>query len=181
MICDRARKSAAMNDVGTYGGGAAMTCYQPSPSPSDSGVMSPLTPMSNYTSSSGLSGMGGPGSTPEQNLMSPEHFAGAPGSVLSTSSASSPYNHPSPADSGFHPQTYVGGGCNTGGFFPVDSPGVAAAVHNHEEFIQPQYQCSVNQTQQQCFDAYSACGNNMWMSQQQQQHDHQQSVSDWRT
>ena len=42
--------------------------YNPVPSPADSGVMSPMTPMSNYTQ----------GSTPEQHYVgaSPEHLYG---------------------------------------------------------------------------------------------------------
>ena len=52
--------------------------YNPTPSPADSGVMSPLTPLSNYTSS-----VSGPNCTPEQNFISsPEHsincYSGCP-------------------------------------------------------------------------------------------------------
>ena len=52
--------------------------YNPTPSPADSGVMSPLTPLSNYTSS-----ISGPNCTPEQNFISsPEHsinyYSGCP-------------------------------------------------------------------------------------------------------
>ena len=67
--------------------------YQPTPSPADSGVMSPMTPLSSYTN----------GSTPEQSgnglMTSPEHL----GAGTTTSSTCSPFHgHPSPADSGFH-------------------------------------------------------------------------------
>ena len=69
--------------------------YYPTPSPADSGVMSPLTPLSNYTN------VGGPNCTPEQNIASsPEHsinsFAGYPisnGYGSSSISVSSPYNN----------------------------------------------------------------------------------------
>ena len=55
--------------------------YHPTPSPADSGVMSPLTPLSNYTNS-----MSGPNCTPEQNVISsPEHsVASFPGCSIST-------------------------------------------------------------------------------------------------
>lgn len=70
--------------------------YHPTPSPADSGVMSPLTPLSNYTTS-----MSGPNCTPEQNVISsPEHsvtsFAGysiSNGCGSAPSSACSPYNN----------------------------------------------------------------------------------------
>ena len=70
--------------------------YHPTPSPADSGVMSPLTPLSNYTTS-----MSGPNCTPEQNVISsPEHsvasFAGysiSNGCGSAPSSVSSPYNN----------------------------------------------------------------------------------------
>ena len=72
-----------------FNNGTGHNFCHPTPSPSDSGVMSPMTPMSNYTT----------GSTPDQNLLgSPEH-----------SNNSVPYfshQQPSPADSGFH--------CNSG-------------------------------------------------------------------
>ena len=69
--------------------------YHPTPSPADSGVMSPLTPLSNYTN------VGGPNCTPEQNVVSsPEHsiasFAGYPisnGYGSTSSSVPSPYNN----------------------------------------------------------------------------------------
>ena len=52
--------SASANSMAPY--------YHPVPSPADSGVMSPMTPMSNYTQ----------GSTPEQHyhVASPEHLYG---------------------------------------------------------------------------------------------------------
>ena len=69
--------------------------YHPTPSPADSGVMSPLTPLSNYTAS-----ISGPNCTPEQNVISsPEHsvtpFPGyslSNGCESSTSSVCSPYS-----------------------------------------------------------------------------------------
>ena len=70
--------------------------YHPIPSPADSGVMSPLTPLSNYTTS-----MSGPNCTPEQNVISsPEHsvasFTGysiSNGCGSAPSSVCSPYNN----------------------------------------------------------------------------------------
>ena len=69
--------------------------YHPTPSPADSGVMSPLTPLSNYTN------VDGPNCTPEQNVISsPEHsitsFAGysiSNGYGSTASSVPSPYNN----------------------------------------------------------------------------------------
>ena len=65
--------SAPTSNVSTYS-----NFYNPTPSPADSGVMSPLTPLSNYTSS-----ISGPNCTPEQNFISsPEHcinfYSGCP-------------------------------------------------------------------------------------------------------
>ena len=65
--------SAPTSNVSTYS-----SFYNPTPSPADSGVMSPLTPLSNYTSS-----ISGPNCTPEQNFISsPEHsincYSGCP-------------------------------------------------------------------------------------------------------
>ena len=65
--------SASISNASTYS-----NFYNPTPSPADSGVMSPLTPLSNYTSS-----VSGPNCTPEQNFISsPEHsincYSGCP-------------------------------------------------------------------------------------------------------
>ena len=65
--------SASISNASTYS-----NFYNPTPSPADSGVMSPLTPLSNYTSS-----ISGPNCTPEQNFISsPEHsinfYSGCP-------------------------------------------------------------------------------------------------------
>lgn len=78
--------------------------YQATPSPADSGVMSPMTPLSNYTV----------GSTPDPNLLitSPEHVSS---NFPPSSSSCSPFNHPSPADSGLH--------CGNPSPFPMISPG----------------------------------------------------------
>ena len=83
--------SASTSNASTYS-----NFYNPTPSPADSGVMSPLTPLSNYTSS-----ISGPNCTPEQNFISsPEHsvncYSGYPtveGCGRNQASSSSVYSY----------------------------------------------------------------------------------------
>jgi len=112
-----------MSDGGNFycgGCGGPHPFCHPTPSPADSGVMSPMTPMSS-----------GAASTSCVNAMtSPEHGSSSlttacynpPSAAPSSSSACSPYNggQPSPADSGFNcglatspfPMASPGGACD---------------------------------------------------------------------
>jgi hypothetical protein len=89
-------KEATSLKVASSNPSSCTNYYHPTPSPADSGVMSPLTPLSSYTTS-----MSGPNCTPEQNVISsPEHsvasFAGysiSNGCGSAPSSVCSPYNN----------------------------------------------------------------------------------------
>ena len=95
---------------GTFFTGSTNYCYQGTPSPADSGVMSPMTPMSSYTAMTSPenpvpSGSSSPYSQNPVNsgVMSPYAGCGAENPVNSIGTAScSPYSQPSPTDSGFN-------------------------------------------------------------------------------
>ena len=97
------------NNSGKSGGplpdfASAMGGYYPTPSPADSGVMSPMTPMSSYTQ----------GSTPEQPFItSPEHlnYAYDSASAVECVAGSNPADSPYSSDEGIvlpkcHPHFY---------------------------------------------------------------------------
>jgi hypothetical protein len=93
------------------GGTGSSTFYHPTPSPADSGVMSPMTPGSNGAMSS------------TGSATSPEHMF----------SAGSPYNQPSPADSGF---------TSNASPYPLTSPSSSSCGHENNVVYEPrQQQC----------------------------------------
>ena len=108
------------------GGTATSSFYHPTPSPADSGVMSPMTPGSSC-GSAGAGGIAAPSSAPGQppthsSMTSPEQFSS---SSSSSSSSGSPYfSHPSPADSGF--------ACSNASPYALTSPASAASCCPHE-------------------------------------------------
>ena len=99
------------------GGTATSSFYHPTPSPADSGVMSPLTP----GSTCGGGAVAAP-ATRHAPMTSPEQFS----SSSSTSSGSPYFSHSSPADSGY--------ACNAANASPfaLTSPASIAGCGHHE-------------------------------------------------
>ena len=103
------------------GGTTTSSFYHPTPSPADSGVMSPMTPGSSCGSVGGAApSVAGPQPQQHSSMTSPEQF-----SSPSSSSSGSPYfSHPSPADSGF--------ACSNATPYALASPASAAGCGQHE-------------------------------------------------
>lgn len=118
-------KSSALPD---FASAMAVVSYYPTPSPADSGVMSPMTPLSNYTQ----------GSTPEQAFMtSPEHLnyatAGGYDHEFSCNNASASSTVPSAADSPYSSdEGVVMPKCN---FYEYEAWAMSAAATNTVSFI----------------------------------------------
>ena len=101
------------------GGTATSSFYHPTPSPADSGVMSPMTPGSSC-GTAGLSASAGAQPPRHPSMTSPEQLS----SSSSTSSGSPYFSHPSPADSGF--------ACSSASPYAMTSPASTASCGQHE-------------------------------------------------